>query len=344
MDLFTPIVSDERLHHNFSQILQSAQLKDRQELSRWAEGFPDRDNKLVIEFQTTFNSTFWEIYLFALFKELDFELDWTHAAPDFSVNCEGVSLVIEATTASAALGKTPEWEKKLEEGVPKRFKKMNIESMVRLANSISSKHEKYNKSYKKLEHVKGKPFVIAVAPFEQPYFNMQYDVPIMALLYDYYVDEDAFNDAPHKYPYGPPGVNLGTVTKDNGAEIELGIFKNGKYSDISAIMLSTTATWGKVEAMSGNDDLSRFVTTSWWPDGGGPPIHKLSTSGDFKENIRDGLVVLHNPFTDKKIAPDIFRKSGIVQVFYDPDNQTFTKEINGPCLFHRQTLNLIPRS
>ena len=32
-------------------------------MERWAEGFPDRDGKLVIEFQTTFNSAFYNLHL-----------------------------------------------------------------------------------------------------------------------------------------------------------------------------------------------------------------------------------------------------------------------------------------
>lgn len=115
MELFTPVVSDKRFHKNFSQILRSSQLKDRQELSRLADSFPDRDKKLVTEFKTTFNSSFWEIYLFALFKELGFEMDWIHSSPNFSINYNGLTIIVEAAIASAALGETSELEKKLED-------------------------------------------------------------------------------------------------------------------------------------------------------------------------------------------------------------------------------------
>ncbi|MCU8035715.1 MULTISPECIES: hypothetical protein [unclassified Shewanella] len=341
MDLFTPLFPMHKLHKNFLQIQRDSQSSDRAELQRWCNDFPDRDKKLVKEFQTTFNSTFWEIYLYALFCEIGLKMDWSHPSPDFVVEFNGKKIVVEATIASAADGKTPEWEKDLNKGVPRRFREMNIESIIRLSNSICSKHRKYKNSYSKLEHVKSLPFVLAVAPFEQPHFNNQYDTPIKALLYDYYVDEDAYNDAPHLYPNGPPGISLGSVEKDNGSEIQLGFFEDAGFSEISAILLSTTATWGKVEAMSGNSDLERFIQSVWCTTEESKPVFKSTTIQDHKENIRDGLIVFHNPYASRPIDPEMFKQEGIVQVFTDPVTRKFTFQRNGNCLMHRQTINLI---
>jgi len=236
MNLFKDLVSPNKQHKNYLSILKYPNSADREELLRWSDNFPDRDNKLVKEFQTTFNSSFWEIYLFALFNEIEMKMDWSHSSPDFMIEYQNNKIVVEATIASSAMGKTPEWEKDLNKGAPTRFKKMNMESIIRLSNSITSKHRKYKKSYSKLDHVRSSPFILAVAPFEQPHFNTQCEVPIMALLYDFYVDEDAYNSDPHLYPNGPPDVSLGRVKKDNGAEIELGIFEDDNYSEISAII------------------------------------------------------------------------------------------------------------
>lgn len=315
---------------------------DRNELLRWCDGFPDRDNKFVKEFQTTFNSSFWEIYLYALFKELGLEMDWSYPSPDFLLKCNKNDIVVEATIAAAASGKIPEWEKDLEKGVPTRFKQMNMESIIRLANSVSSKYNKYKRSYSQLSHVKDKPFILAVAPFEQPHFNMQCDVPIMALLYDFYVDEDAYKDAPHLYPNGPPDLALGCVKKDNGAEIELGLFEDNSHSEISAVILSTTATWGKVEAMA-NESEHRFVNTVWWSEAERKPIYKSSITDKYKETIVDGLYVFHNPFAKRPVDAELFRQKGVTQVFVDPQTKKITKERNGLCLLHRQTMNILKK-
>lgn len=72
MDLFTPIVTDERQHPNFQRLLARGLECERDVLRRWADGFPDRDGKFVVEFQTTFNSSFWELYLHATFRESGF--------------------------------------------------------------------------------------------------------------------------------------------------------------------------------------------------------------------------------------------------------------------------------
>lgn len=340
MNLFDPVVADDKQHKNFVSIMKLSKEVDRIELLRWCNGFPDRDNKFVKEFQTTFNSSFWEIYLYALFKEINFKMDWSHSSPDFVFEYKNKKIVVEATIAAAASGKPPEWEKDILNGTPTRFKNMNMESIIRLSNSISSKYRKYKSSYSKLSHVKSNPFVLAVAPFEQPHFNLQCEVPIMALLYDFYVDEDAYNDRSHLYPNGPPGVSLGLVEKDNGSEIELGLFEDAGHSDISAIILSTTATWGKVEAMA-TETQHRFVNTVWWSEEERKPIYISSVTDNDSESIMDGLYVFHNPFAKKPLEPETFRHKGVTQVFVDPVTRKITKERNGLCLMHRQTLNLV---
>ncbi|PKH31976.1 hypothetical protein [Shewanella sp. ALD9] len=342
MKLFEPIFALDKQHKNFISIMNLSNENDRNELLRWSDGFPDRDNKLVKEFQTTFNSSFWEIYLFALFKELGLKMDWAYPSPDFLLEHNHKSIVVEATIAAAASGKTPEWEKDLENGPPTRFKQMNIESVIRLSNSISSKYSKYKNSYSQLSHVKSKPFILAVAPFEQPHFNLQCDVPIMALLYDFYVDEDAYKDEPHLHPNGPPDVALGYVKKDNGAEIELGLFEDGSHSEISAIIFSTTATWGKVEAMASETE-HRFVHTVWWSEAERKPIYRSSTTEIDKETIVDGLYVFHNPFAKIPVDASVFRQKGVTQVFVDPQTKKITKERNGLCLLHRQTMTILKK-
>ena len=141
MNLFDPIVGVTRQHPNFSNVLLPSRKAQRDLFIAWAEGFVDRDGKLVEEFQTTFNSSFWEIYLNAVFKEYSFEIDWTHNAPDFCVRAGGHEFIVEATTANAAQGKLNEWDKKLHPDEIKRIKlyELNKEAIIRLSNAISGK-------------------------------------------------------------------------------------------------------------------------------------------------------------------------------------------------------------
>lgn len=67
LDLFKIQVKEDELHPNFIEITKDKYPYARDLLQSWTEGFIDRDNKIVKEFQTTFNSSFWNyIYLMYL--------------------------------------------------------------------------------------------------------------------------------------------------------------------------------------------------------------------------------------------------------------------------------------
>lgn len=339
MDFFQPIVEEPRRHKNFTSVLVPFRQTERDLFNEWARGFVDRDGKIVEEFQTTFNSSFWEIYLYALFREYGFEVDWPHATPDFCLNANGVEFVVEATTANSAQNKPNEWDQNFSEEELKalrRFKELNTEAIIRLSNAVFSKSKKFKNTYKKLKHVKGKPFILAVAPFEQPHFNLQYDRPVKALLYDYYVDEDAFLNDPDAYPGGPPGINLGFVEKDNGAEIPLGIFNDPSMSEISAIIFSCTATWGKLSAMSSNPSTNTQVTSLWATSPDGAPEKRRCDQSEHGENIRDGLQVYHNPFADYPLPAEVFRAPRVVQNYVDNQSGEWVYEGRTDALLYRQ--------
>lgn len=266
LDLFTPIVGPELEHPNFATVARRLNRPSELAVVRdWADGFPDRDGKFVQEFQRTFNSSFWEVYLHGVFKSYGFTMDWTHARPDFWLGAPQGQFIVEAVTANEAAGTDPEWERSAEpfqELAAKNFWPLNRRAIIRLSNALLGKVRKYNESYRLLPHVPRKPFVIAVAPFEQPFFNHQYDRPIQALLYDHYVDETAYFKDRNRYPDGPPSVSLGSVSKDNGAEIEMGLFNDDRLRQVSAVIFSCVATWGKVVAMS-TGERAGIVSASW---------------------------------------------------------------------------------
>lgn len=316
----------------------------RAELVRWADGFPDRDGKFVKEFQTTFNSCFWEIYLFAAFKEYGCSFDWSHRSPDFNLSKEGDHFTVEAVTANAALGKSSEWERTVDTLKTKPdLNALNREAIIRLSNAILGKSKRYVEHYAKLSNVARKPFVLAVAPFEQPLFNLQYNRPIKALLYDLYVDEQEYLEDPSKYPYGPPAKRLGFIEKDNGSEIELGIFNDDRFPEISAILFSCTATWGKVDVMCEGKDSKMVINSVWGSEPYGAPVQRTGTRAEYFETLTDGLQVYHNPFARYPLRPEIFRKEGVVQVYFDFDAETWVEEEANRSLFWRQVFSFVPR-
>jgi hypothetical protein len=340
MDLFRPIVEEQRFHPHFRALLDPLREADRTELLRWAEGFPDRDGKLVSEFQISFNSVFWEIYLYAAFRDYGFNFNWQHRSPDFAISCPSQNFVVEAVTANAAQGKLNEWDKTYRDIAELDIDRLNKEAMVRLSNSILSKYRKYERDYAALEHVKGKPFVLAVGPFEQPFFNYQYNRPIRAVLYDIYVDEPAYAANPENFPNGPPDVPLGYVTKENGSEVELGLFTDDRMRHVSAVIFSCTATWGKINALAPKTQGRHVLIESIWgsePDG--RPVPRVGTPSKIGETIIDGLQIYHNPHAIHPLDPAVFRRIGVVQEYVDSATSKWMLEETTRSLFFRLTHN-----
>ena len=346
MKLFEPIVDEGRQHQHFKTVLAPEHAASRQVVEAWADGFPNRDGKFVQEFQLSFNSPFWEIYLYAVFREYGFDFDWSHASPDFALTYQGQSVCVEAVTANAADGKPNEWDFRFtpEKPIELDLEALNREAMVRLANAIYGKHRKYQNSYSKLGHVAGKPFVLAVAPFEQPRFNHQYNRPIKAVLYDHYVDEPAYQKNPAAYPNGPPNRNLGFVTKDNGADIELGVFNDDRMRHISAVLFSCTATYGKVDALAPPSEGRRtIVQTIWGSEPDGRPVMRAGYAEETGETLTDGLQIYHNPYAQNPLDPAVFRRRGVVQNYLDEQAGRWVEEELTRSLYFRFAVTVVGR-
>lgn len=335
MDLLTPLYGPERQHPHFVSLIHPhvGRRYARNELLRWLDGFPNRDRKFIEEFQITFNSSFWEIYLHAVFCEYGFGFDWRYHAPDFMLSTPACTFAVEAVTANHANDATPEWAGKW---TPEffdnvEFNELNRVAIIRLANAFISKSRLFQDKYAKHAHVQGRPFVLAMAPFEQPGFNLQAYRAIEALLFDYYVDEEEYLANPDAFPYGPEGRSLGSVEKDNGAEIELGLFNSPKFKHVSAVVFSNLATWGKVEAMSGNPDAMVSSVRST-PDG---MVRKVAPASEASEAITDGLRVYHNPFATHPLPKEVFRRDGVVQMWADLEEQALVSEQAETCLQSR---------
>ena len=322
MKLFELAVHPEKLHKNFKVILDPARDAERAELQRWAEGFPDRDNKFIQELQTTFDSSFWELYLKALFTDYGFDIDWSHPSPDFHLKHRAGEFIVEATTANAADGKAKEWGKdptRAHESLKDmEFGLLNKEAMIRISNPLLGKLCAYEDKYQKLDLVKRKPFVVAIAPFEQPNFQYQYDWPIRAISLDHYVDEDAYLKNPSAYPNGPEGVRLAFVEKANGASVSLGIFLDDQWAEVSAVMFSRVATWGKVDVLCTDPKIKGVVNSTWASKPHGRLVQKTGyRGGDYMETIADGVQVFHNPNARHPLSPEVFRRSDALQHSFD---------------------------
>ena len=304
VDLFKIQVDENKLHSHFIYLLKDEQKPIRDILMKWAKDFEDRDNKFSKEFQTTFNSSFWELYLYQVFKELDMRVDFSKPAPDFTVNTSYGIINVEAVTSNHANGNEPEWSlKSFKDKIETKSDKDFLDySSVRLLNALNSKHKKYIKNYSKLEHVQRKPFIIAVAPFEQPGFSMQNNEAINRVLYAQGIDKNTWQE-----------ILINTVEKKNGVELELGMFTTDKYKEISAIIFSTTATMSKAIVQT---NLNCMVRVSKYHRKKGLLMDMLDNS-QYTEAHIDGLQIYHNPFAENPLDSRIFDEYEITHYFYD---------------------------
>lgn len=349
INLFEEIVNDDKMHENFKGIKDDQEIKKI--INEWANGFEDRDGKFVNEFQTTFNSSFWELYCFAIFKKLNLDVNFKYDRPDFVLEKEQIKFNVECVVSNNANGclEESDFNGKLYDNTSVEEKVYN--QTLRLLNSINYKKNKYKKNYSKLPIINENSFIIALAPFDQP---RTMDVALEAIhmvLYGLNYDKKTLDE-----------LKILSVKKNEDIFLNLGIFTDNSYEDISAIMFSNLATIGKVRAMGDSPNCiflqRRFdkysnkakISISYRindknlyekkniigivkileKDINNSIDHKrfnkkkpFSSEG-YKEKLIDGLHIFINPFSKNPLSKEIieiFINEGIMVTTYDIENK-----------------------
>jgi len=340
MDLFAPVVEPCQFHPNFKNALNDAYRGAREILSSWSDCFVDRDGKFVREFQTTFNSAFWELYIYAVLKHLRFTVDFGFPAPDFVVT-KPYEFCVEAVTAQAASGTPNEWEMRLKtfwgDLHSLSLAPLVDQATIRLANAISGKHEKFRAQYASLQHVAGKPFVLAVAPFEQPFFYLQLNRAILRVLFSYdgamLNDESGEEEARFK----------GSIRKPNGSDIRLGYFLNDGMEEISAVLFSNTATFGKLQALH-TDTTQNVIFRVLRLDGTTRKlVQTVHEKLSYKETLLDGLSVYYNPFAKYPLDQGVFGSPEVAHYMFEPRTATFHFDVPHGALFHHLSATIVSK-
>ncbi|MBV7549869.1 glycosaminoglycan attachment site [Pseudomonas sp. PDM26] len=315
IDLFSPQIAATDQHMIFQMISENSYGPERAVLTRWAEGFQDRDGKFVRELQTTFESSFWELYLFAALKEWGLPIDLRHHAPDFVV--EGpVPFCLEATIANPPAGGQPAHGFSMAHP-PRNFTDFNIESTLRICNSFDAKVRKYRSSYLNHAHVQDKPFVIGIASFDRPHSHFAAGRPILAALYGLYHDEAATRPGDTHVP----SYNVTAAPKNANTNIDVGLFCDEAYADVSAVVYSCLATWGKLRALA-DDPVAPSMYTTIHPNPGSLfPIVRNAWKREYSEHLMDGLYVLHNPFAKKPLPPGLLGHPRLCEVTVADDGE-----------------------
>ena len=319
LDLYKEIegIDQSKWHPKFRLLMREMEFsRERDIISSWTEGFVDRDKKIIKEFQTTFHSSFWEFYLFALFKDAGFELDQTHARPDFIIKYP-TEIYVEAVVANIKDTGKKEDERNLEDYMcmfnpPHKqidFYEVLNEAIIRHFNAIANKNKRFINGYSKCEWIDSQnPFVIAMSSYDQINYGREYIYPMLALLYGLYysVESNSFVTRPS------------IIKKETNATIPLGIFNDINYENISAIIYSCTTTLGKLTSLSiSNGNFSTNAVYNLRRDYEDTKIpYKLQiVTREIPEELSDGVFIFHNPNAKNKISVEYFETTSVTQYF-----------------------------
>ncbi|MBA0203700.1 hypothetical protein [Pectobacterium aroidearum] len=313
LDLFA-VREGVKIHSKVSFLLKDYYEEERNFLSEMFEGFVDRDHKVINQFQETFHSTFWEIYLYSLLKKCNFEIDWNHEHPDFIITAPE-KFYIEAVTSNKRFqrehdynhGKGGVWEitkgyKDLEE-----YDFLIRESITRNYYKIRDKVNCYNNKYKQNPWFdKNLPYVVALGSYSQEEYGREYIFPLLALLYG-----EVYRPSKCDFSEGEYILRLEDHGVDEKEKIPLNIFSLNEFSDVSAIIFSSAISLGKLSALSSTNKNVVHV----WFDGDLKKQFKITKN--YEEKYTDGLFVFHNPFARSPLSKSVFEYEHICQFFSD---------------------------
>lgn len=337
-----PGIDRSKLHPSFLVLLESpGHMPSRSVMKELGPWLAPSDPHFVSEFQTKgFDQRIWELYLWAAFRELGFDIEQPEA-PDFLCTAPGIKFTVEATTVAASTDgplaahpdpQTPEeMEAFLADYMPMKF-----------GSSLTSKLNKKNahgKSYWEQPQTANCPFILAIADFHKPgdvneRGSMTYTHSALpTYLYGHRLRWEkvdgkliirASKNASHRF---------GTKV------IPSGFFDLPGAENISAVLFSNAGTLTKFCRMGlvagfcpERHDYYR-AGVQYNPDPNateGIRFFKSVTDPSYEEFWSDELQLFHNPNAKIPIPADMF--GGITQhVFEDGRHQSITPE--GAVLF-----------
>ncbi len=294
-------------------------------MMRWYE---DADGNFIEQFQTTgFDQRIWELYLFAAFTEMGYELDRSVPVPDFLCSTLDGSFAVEAMTVGPTRRSgsvvTP----------PPLTTPENIENFRRHYMPIkfgSALFSKLQKAYWNRPNVKGKPFLFAVEDFSSPasltYSRSAFEHYVFGYEHDWYFDDHG------RLLITPQKIETHSW---GGKVIPSGFFNQPDSQNVSAVLFSNSGTIAKFNRMG---ILSGFgskrvlliregTCVDHDPNAAAPKAFRhVVNARDYSETWTEGLDVFHNPRALIPLHPDLV--TGAAHHFLQEDGKmvSFTPE------------------
>lgn len=339
IDLLSPPhgTDPSKLHRFFRALIEDpGRAPARAILKEIGPWLAPSDPHFVREFQfNQFDQRLWELYLWATFRELGFDISQPEA-PDFLCSAPGVAFTVEATTVapstSGALAdrpdpKTPEeLQEFLQNYMPMKF-----------GSALTSKLNKKNKdgeSYWERGETAGKPFILAIADFHVPgdigeVGSMTYtQSALWPYLYGHRVGWE-FDDGKLQVH-----ATKGSDHAYNGKTVPTGFFDLDGSENVSAVLFSNAGTLAKFDRMGvaagfappKHTYLRMGLRFNPYPNSViGTPFSADVSKSDYREAWSDELQLFHNPNAkyplDRRVFPGVTH-----HYFKDGDHHTISTD------------------
>ena len=273
-------------------------------MMRWYE---DADGNFIEQFQTTgFDQRIWELYLFAVFTEMGYQLEQNEPIPDFI--CSGImgSFAVEAVT----VGPTRRGRTVIDP--PPLTSPGEIQTYLTQYMPIkfgSALFSKLKKEYWKHSNVAGKPLIFAIEDFSSPASLIHSRSALERYVYGYQYDW-SFNS--HNSLIITPKKIM--VHSWDGKEIQSGFFDLPGAENISAILFSNSGTIAKFNRMGilGNFGSKRVLLVregtcvDFDPNAVEPKnFRHVVNTPNYSESWAEGLDVYHNPKAITPLDPEL---------------------------------------
>lgn len=288
------------------------------------------DPHFVEEFQfRQFDQRLWELYLWAAFRELGFDVKQLEA-PDFVCRAPGIEFTVEATTVAPsqagplAVHPDPKTNEEME-----AF--LNDYMPIKYGSSLMSKINKVDaqgKHYWEREETTGRPFVIAIADFHKRAEQDQLgsmtfsQSALWPYLYGQRVEWEIFEGILSVKAKRNPSHTFGEK------KIPSGFFDQPGVENVSAVLFSNAGTIAKFDRMgvvagfaAANHRYQR-IGTRFNPDPNasrGIPFSEDVADPKYVEGWSDELQIFHNPNALIPLSHEWI--SGLAQFYFRDGDQ-----------------------
>jgi hypothetical protein len=301
MDLFEAIHPDENLHPQFLQLRDSPRFGPARAMLRDLQGsMADPDGNFVEQFQTSgFDARTLELCLFSFFQAEGHEVDRSHNSPDFLITKDGLTVAVEAVTASQPSndGVKPYLPIPDEKDPDAAAAYLKQDLPVRLGSPLYSKLQK---KYWELPQCADKPLVLAIQDFHAAGSLIISSTPLSHYLFGseqhWYHDDD-----------GQLIISEHKLEKHKGKtkEIPSGFFNLPGAENISAVLFCNSATVPKFNRLGHqgkyHSDAVRMIR--WGtrykhdPNAVRPALYmyEVGDQENYLETWSEGTALIHNP-------------------------------------------------